>query len=394
MGLAQLLRPQTRAIRDPAWAAWGKGDDVSFGSLSEAGVPVSRESALQLLAVYGCQSLIADNISMMPRDVYRKTGGRKVEVDAPLWLAQQANPENTPRELVLQIILSLLGDGNAFLPVIRDQNKNVREVWCLDPGRVQVRRNLQTRDRIYEVDGIPYKGELVHLTWFLMPGALRALNPIQVARQAIGLGQAAQQYGGKFFSNGSRPAIVISHPGDPSDDDMKAMAGSFRRAHTGHNALMPAIVTGGASITPITITPEEAQFLETRQYSAAEIAAQLYKVDPVRLGIIRSGSTLTYQNEEQKGISLVRDTLLPWMQRVEECFTYLLPRPQYQKFNADVFLRADLKSRYDAYAVGIASEFLTPNEARELEDLDPLPGGDTVVTPPAPVQQQLPLGGA
>lgn len=391
MGLAQLLpRTQLRAVKDPAWNRWANGDDIGFGGTSDAGVRVTRESALQLMTVFGCQSLIADSIAMMPRDVYRKTGGQRQEVDAPFWLSQQANADNTPRELVLQIVLSLLGDGNAFLPVIRDRKAQVAEVWCLDPLRVNVIRD-QRGNRVYLVDGSEYRGELIHLTWFLLPGAIRALNPIQVAREAIGLGAAAQSFGGKFFANGSRPAIVINHPGDPSDEQLKVMAASFRRAHTGQNAMMPAVVTGGGSVTPITITPDEAQFLETRAYSAAEIAAQLYKVNPSRLGIVQQGSSLTYQNVEQRGIELVRDTLLPWMSRVEECFSYLLPRPQYMRFNADVFLRADLKARYDAYAVGIQNQFLVPNEARRLEDLDPIAGGDTVVAKAQ--QQQLSFGG-
>jgi phage portal protein BeeE len=196
MGLGQLLRPQHRAIRDPAWTAWGQGADVSFGATTDAGINVTQENSRQLLTVFGCQSLISDAVAMMPRDVYRKTGKVRVEIDGPFWLTDQANAETRPEEFVLQSVLSLLTDGNYFWVPVRDARAQVLEVWCLDPCRVVVRR--ESGGVRYYVDGRPFTGELVHGRWFLPPGEVRGINPIEVARQAIGLGLAR---------NGSAPGF-------------------------------------------------------------------------------------------------------------------------------------------------------------------------------------------
>lgn len=394
MGLAQLFgRTETRAIRDPAWNLWGQGADIGYGASSDAGMRVTQENSRQLLTVFGCQSLISDYVSMMPRDVYRKSGEQRVPVTGPFWLTDKTNVETTPDEFILQSVISLLSDGNYFWTPFRNDRAQVLEVWCLDPCRVDVRR--ENRQLRYYVDGVLYQGEMVHGRWFVPPGAVRGINPIEVARQAIGLGMAAQSFGAKFFANGSVPDVVITVPGDPTDEQMKALARSFQASHSGRNSHLPAVVTNGGGISTLTIAPEHAQFLETRSFSAAEIAAQLYRVDPTWLGINQSGSSLTYSNTEQRGIDLVRWTLMPWMKRIERGITALLPRPQYMKLNADEFMRADLKGRYDAYAVGITSKFLLPDEARATEDLPPLPdgAGAKFAEPPAPVvpvQQTLP----
>jgi HK97 family phage portal protein len=192
--------------------------------------------------------------------------------------------------------------------------------------------------------------------------------------------------------------VVIKAPGDPSDDQLRTIRDNWVRVH-GNGSHLPAVITGGADVSTLTIAPEHAQFLETRSFSAAEIAAGLYRVNPTWLGIQQSGSALTYTNIEQRGIDLVRWTLMPWMKRLERGISALLPRPQYMKFNADEFMRADLKGRYDAYQVGINSKFLLPDEVRALEDLPPLPDGQgakfaapPAVAPPPAAQQTLPFG--
>jgi len=130
---------------------------------------------------------------------------------------------------------------------------------------------------------------------------------------------------------------------------------------------------GGASWKPTGINHEQAQFLKTRQYSAAEIAGQMFLVDPSDLGIPVEGTSLTYANLQDRNTRRVQVTLLPWIIRLENALSSLLQQPRYVKFNVDGLLRGDQKTRYESYGVGIDKGFLLPDEAREKEDLPPLP---------------------
>jgi HK97 family phage portal protein len=145
---------------------------------------------------------------------------------------------------------------------------------------------------------------------------------------------------------------------------------AWQNSHAGAaRSHLPGVLTNGATWRSITITAEQAQFLETRRYTDAQIAGQLFRVDPTMLGIPVEGTSLTYNNVESRGIHLARHTLMPWIVRVERALGRMLPRPQFVRFNMDGLQRADLATRYGSYQTGIAAGFLTVDEVRELEDL-------------------------
>lgn len=357
---------ERRAIRDPQWSAWARGDDISMAA-SAAGVRVDEMSSMQLLAVYSCVRVISDAISSLPLDVFRKRAGHQEPIPNPMWV-DQPNVDTDRISFMVQTVVSLLLRGNAFWMVTRNQVGNVVEIWNLHPDWVSVRRvSGEMSTKQFWIMGRPFEGEIVHIPALMFPGSIEGVDPITAAREAIGLGLATQEYGSRFFSQGAMPSGVIQAPGIVTPDQARELAQQWRQQHAGvGKSNLPAVLTGGASYQPIAISPEQAQFLQTRQY----MDAQIYKL----FGLTHpftptTGPNLTYANVEQLGTDVTRFTLMPWMTRIENAITKLLPRPQYAKFNADAFLRADLRTRYDSYKVGIETGFLEVNEARAWENL-------------------------
>jgi HK97 family phage portal protein len=247
----------------------------------------------------------------------------------------------------------------------------------LDPQAVTVTRE-QGR-KVYRVNGQSLAGaEILHIPGLMMPGSDVGLSPVEQARQTCGVGLAALEYGAKFFDgDGNMPGVIeIPKPAQP--ETKTDLARQWRRKRSRSGKGLPGVLDDGATWKATGVTNEQAQFLATRQWTAAEIAGQMFLVDPSELGVPVDGSTLTYQNLAQRGARLIGTTCRPWMIRIEDAVTSLLPKPQYMKLNAGAWLRGDVKTQFETFAVGIQNEFMVPNEARAFMDWGPLPGGDVV----------------
>jgi HK97 family phage portal protein len=363
--LARLF--ESRAIRDPALAAWGRGDDLDFAPASSAGVRVDEHTSMQLLAVFSCVRVISDSIAMLPVDVYRGRGNQTESIPTPAWL-EQPNVDTDRVAFLVQTIVSLLLRGNAFWLVTRNDGGQIVELWPMHPDMVQV-ESVGMR-KAFRINGQRFDGEIMHIPAMLFPGAKVGVDPITAARDAIGLGLAAQTYGSKFFAQGATPSGVITSPGIVTPEQAKELAQSWRAAHGGVNrSNLPAVLTGGANYTPISITPDQAQFLETRKYNDEQIYRLFGLQHPFTP---MSGSSMTYANTEQLGSDVTKYSLMPWIVRIERAFTKLLPRPQFAKVNLDAFLRSALRDRYESYKIGIETGFLELNEVRAWENLDPI----------------------
>jgi HK97 family phage portal protein len=383
MGLRSLVgAPEVRAIKDAKWGKWAAGEDVLVGGNTAAGVQVSPESSLQSLAVHGCVNLITSTLSTLPRHTFTSDGDESVKVPAPRWL-ERPSPEADWMTFVSQFTTSLLLDGNAYVAVRRDAAFRTQELVAVHPSRVTVQRAAEGAPREYLIDGAVYRGELVHVpATIVRPNALKGLSPIDAAREAIGLEIAGREYGARFFGQGAHLSGVIEVPGEMTDEQAAVLARTFGAKHGGlRKAHLPGVITGGGEWKPITVTPEQAQFLESRRFSASEIASLVFLVDPAMLGIAQSGTSVTYANLESRGVHFVQFTMLPWISRLENLVTGLLPARQFLKLNVDGLMRADLKSRYEAHKIGIDAGFLTPNEARGLEDLPPMSGDAATSSP-------------
>jgi HK97 family phage portal protein len=371
----------------PLFASGETGDwftafrDLLEAHKTAAGVSVTQTTAMGLPAVYRCISLNADTIASTPIHTMRRVGGKRVSYPQPRWM-ESPNDWMDFSEFLGQMQASLEADGNAFALKATTSNGHLAGLFPLNPGAVQIER-LPGGGLAYDVaqeDGTAiriYANEMLHIRGFTPAGEVRGISPIAALKQTIGLGLAAQQFGAQFFSSGANLSGVIEIPGaDPGEDVAERMNKSFTRKHGGlSKSHAIGVLFGGAKWVPISVKPEEAQFLETRKSNAAEIACAF--------GV---PSWLVTDAEGAKGfVSGLYATMYMWLQigintrfvRIERALSPLLPdRAAYTKFNRNAFLAMDPTERAAFYEAGLRGKWLVPNEIREKEDMNALVGGD------------------
>lgn len=368
--LGRLLdRSESRAVQATAWGDWGDTGRTWSGN------DVTAKSSLQLLTVYGCNRFICDGISTLPVDTFRTTTPAIIEEPAPgvdfiSWATQ--------------FLTSLLLAGDFFGWRVY-QGSTLAGVLPLDPGAVDVyRENGRKRFRVNGADVDPFN--VMHVTGIMWPGSDRGLSPVEYARQGIGMGMAAQEYGARFFDQDSTPSGVIEVPGELEPTKAREMARSWQKKHAGKGKVgLPGVLQGGAVWKATAVNNEQAQFLETRQFTAAEIAAEMFLIDPPEMGIGVQGQSLTYTNQEQRNTRKVQVTFLPWIVRLERALTSMLPPGPPVKLNVNGLLRGDTKTRFETYKIGLDTGVLEPDEVRALEDLPPLPSKPA--SPPSLTEQ-------
>ena len=365
-----------------------------------SGMPVTQANSTQLLTVYGCTRLIADGIATLPIDVFRKKANGDVEqVETPYWLGQPTT-ELDSIEWRTQMLTSLLLAGNAYAIVTRNTKNEPLEIVPVDPEKVLVRRNSERTRRIYVVNGkeLSPSTELIHLRGMMRAGADLGMSPVEAARQSIGLGMAAVKFGAEFFDNEGNMPGVIEIPGPVQGDVMRRIARQWQDRRKGGGRGMPGVLPNGASWKMTGVTSEQAEFLSTRKFTAGEIAAQMFLVDPSDLGIPVEGSSLTYANLESRNIRRVQVTFLPWIVRLEAALSALTPRGQYVKLNVNGLLRGDTATRWSTYktaedintsaAARGDKPVLSTEEMRDFEDLGPSP--ETPEPPESPAPPPMP----
>jgi HK97 family phage portal protein len=359
--------PFTRRTEDRA--LWQVGDIPVPATY--AGVGVGADSAMRLSTWWGCINLLADCVSTLPLQVFR-AGEREPLATLPP-LLQQPGANEDLGDFLYMTVASLLSRGNTYGLV------SARAGSALMPAQVDLQpADLVTPpvwgqpERRYQIEGQWYEPEDVwHVRAYRMPGSLVGLSPVAYARQAVGLGLAVEKFGAQFFGEGAVPSMVMEVEQRLSPDQATDVYAVWDLRNQGHHR--PAIASGGAKVKPITIAPEEAQFLETSKANVATIC-RYFRVPPEMMGGETAGH-MAYSSPEMRSTDLLVFAVRPWLVRLERAISRLLPRNQTAKFNPDAIVRVTLKDRYEAHATGIAAGFLTVNEARELEDLGPLPEG-------------------
>ncbi len=330
------------------------------GNTTWAGINVSEVTATQLLAVYGCAAFITDEISTLPLDGMEST---------PAWVESPSDGLDRI-SWTGQIVWSLVMSGDAFCAIINNDRGQVLALDPIDPAVVEVRR--EAGRRAYYIHGIPAPFEVLHIPGRMKPGALRGMNPVEYARQSIGLGLASMEFGAKFFDGEGNMPGVIELPTHAQPETMRNLAEQWRRKRSRSGKGLPGVLENGATWKPTGVTNEQAQFLATRKYSASEIAGQMFLLDPSDLGIPVDGTSLTYANLGQRNTRRVQVTLLPWIRRIESALSPLVPGGSY-RFNLDARLRGDTRESYETLAVGIAAGFMTIDEARTILGMEPRP---------------------
>lgn len=366
----------------PGHGSWGQGMVWHGGT----GTMPSTDQAMRLSAVFACLRILSEAVATLPLDTFVREGGtRRPYRPRPEYLSFQP-PQASRIDYLSQVMLSLLTDGNAYVLTPRDRLGVPTDLVVLDPGLVKVTREKgRLRYRCMDVDLDPAT-DVMHIKGMQLPGALTGLSPIGYARETIGLGLAAQRFGSSFFDNGALPSAVIEVPEDRTLSD--AAAARFRDTwHANHggvgNAQKIGVLTGGAKLTQVSIQPNDAQFLETRQFQVPDVA-RIFGVPP-HLIADASNSTSWGSGLAEQNLAFGQFSLRPWTERIEDghgrlLTTHGLPNV-FVRLNLDALLRASLADRYAAYEIGTRAGIDTINECRALEDKPPVPWGNQPFTP-------------
>ena len=351
---------------------------------SKTGIAITEDSAMRLSAVFGAVRVISETIASLPWAVKQDVGDSTRNASAhPInKLIHHPNGMMTDfnfRE-VCQAHLCL--HGNAFIAIRRNEAGQPVKLIPVHPDRVEVK--VYKDEKFYNID----QGketfddtEMIHILGLSFDGVI-GKSVIEAARESIGLGLAADQFGGSFFGNGANVSAVLTHPGRLSDEAYKRLMASWQRRYSGlDNAHKTAILEEGMNLQKVSISPQESQFLETRKFGVEDIA-RFFRIPLAYLGSLENSSTRA--NIEEQGIQFQRNTILPWVKRWEAEFNRkLFPNQDdyFIRINMDGLLRGDISSRYSSYATARQWGWLSVNDIRKHESLDPIDGGDIYLQP-------------
>lgn len=374
------------------------------GSMSKAGVSVTPDSALNSATVYACVRILAETIASLPLVIYRRTkdGGKEPYPEHPLYdlLHNLPNDLQTSFEFreMLQGHLCLRGNAYAYKEI--DESGNVITIKPLNAARMTVRK--EQGKIIYDYTdemGTSYRfpADFIWHIRGLSSDGLVGLSPIALARDSIGLAIASEQYGAQFYGNSAVPGSILEHPGKLSPqgrDNLKKSVQEFASS----KRYQTMILEEGMAWKAIGMNHHDAQYLETRTFSVKEIS-RWFNIPLVMLG--EADKSATFASAEQFFLSFATHTIRPWCVRWEQSINRCLFTPKDRKkifaeFKLDALLRGDLSSRSAAYATGRQWGWLSVNDIRNLENLNPVDNGDIYLQPmnmveagtePEPIQE-------
>ena len=364
-----------------------------FGK-ADSGEKVDEKTAMQIATVYACVRLLADSVAQLPLFLYKdeEDGRSSKAVKHPLYkiLYRQPNPEMTSFSFREVMMTHLLLWGNAYAQIVRDGKNNIIGLYPLLPENVEVDRgengklfytyhaytdevpNMKNNDIVFR------REEILHVVGLGFNG-LVGFSPIAMMKNVLGATIAVEKYGRVFFKNGAQPMGVLEHLGvlknpEKIRQNWTEVYGGASKAHS------VAVLEEGMSYKPISLPPEDSQFLSTREFDVEEIC-RIIRVPP---HMVQSLKRSTFSNIEHQSVDFVVHTLDPWLLRIEQAIIkdLLLENEKdvyYPKFNVDGLLRGAVNERMRAYSIGVTNGFLSPNEVRRKENLPPIPaeeGGD------------------
>ena len=361
---------------------------LGVGYQSSAGVSVTPKEAARFAPVYSCIKVLAESVGMLPLNLFeQKDKVREKARSHSLFNVINLAPNSymTSQEWRETMVAHLCLRGNHYSWINR-VNGQVRELLPLNPDAVTpaINSDWSVDYKVTFPDGSQRtlgEDQIFHVRLMSMDG-LTGLSPIAQARNSIGLGMAAERFGSRLFKNGTRPSGLLSTDAKLSAEQMELMSSSWRRANSGDDELRTAILGGGLKWTAISISPEDAQFLETRKYQRSETAG-IFRV-PAHM--INDMEKATFSNIEHQDIAFVVHTLTPWVRRIEQRIAVSLLTAQerekfFAKFNVNALLRGDMKSRADYMWKRFQMGSLSPNDIRDFEDENPIDNGDTYWVP-------------
>ncbi len=373
--------------RDKPRNQLGGGVSFPWGGTA-SGKVVNERTAMTVTAVYACVRILSEAIAGLPLHVYKykSNGGKERMMSHPLFRLLHDAPNSEMTSFIFRetLMAHLLLWGNAYAQIIRDGRGQVLALYPLLPSRMHVDRDKNTGQIVYTYDkenGLPVplsREEVLHI-----PGLgfdeLVGYSPIAMAKQAIGLSLATEEYGAAFFSNGANPGGVLEHPGVVKNPEQlrESWYGQFGGSAKAHRI---AVLEEGLKFHAIGIPPEAAQFLQTRKFQINEIA-RIFRIPPHLIGDLEKA---TFSNIEHQSLEFVKYSIGPWVVRWEQALmqALLLPMEQQElfiRFNLDGLLRGDYQSRMQGYATARQNGWMSANDIRSLEDQNLIPaeeGGD------------------
>jgi HK97 family phage portal protein len=356
-----------------------------MNKLASGDISVTQETALNLVPVWSCVRLLSQSIACLPMAVYRKdtSGNRMVATDHPVQRLFRTFPSPfynlfTFREVLMAHLLLW---GNAYAMIRREGARPVY-LEIVHPKDVEVK--VYNDRLLYKVKGERKEvlsSDIVHIVGLSFDG-IKGQSPISAARDAIFIGLAAQGYGGKFFENGASVSGVLTSPG-LTDEQFKRLQEQWNSKYSGmKNAGKTPILEGGTDYKTIGMPPEDAQFLQTREFSRSEIAG-FFGVPPHLIGDL---SRATFSNIEHQAIDFVTHSVNPWVQRIEtelnrKLFLQSEQEEYYVKMNLNGLMRGDSQSRAAYYNQLFQIGIFSQNDIRRLEDMNAIEGGDRYFVP-------------
>ena len=344
----------------------------------------AAESSLQKVAIWAAVNLIASLTATLPVDVYEGTGAAQREVPPPKVLLDPAGDGYGRIDWTYQYMLSMLLRGNSNGQVAaRDRLGNPTQIVLYHPDQVQGWRDEKTGLPQWRVAGqtVDDASDMWHQRVYSVPGRLMGLSPVAFHAQTIGLGISALRFGSQWFADGAHPTGLLVNENALDAKQARTAKDRFMAALRGTRE--PVVLGQGWKYQQIQVAPEESQFLETQKYTSADCARIYGPGLPEILGYDTGGS-MTYANVEQRSLDLLTYTLDPWLVRVENMWTELLPGEQYARINRGALARTDLLTRYRAHALALQNRWKVVNEVREIEDMRPVAWGDTPTEAAAP----------
>jgi HK97 family phage portal protein len=382
--LGKLLGGQPMEERNLSYQqVWGSGIDVS-GFATWSGTVVNQKNALEIGAAYACVRLLSDTISTLPVDTFiRRDGNRLPYRPRPAWVYEPEGPGSSRIEYYKQIVVSMLLSHGAVVQILRNGNGEIVALQPLDPTRVDIRRNRETRLREFVIDGgqaiLPGE-DVLYIPEMRRPGSLKGVSRVDELKQTLGLAKALDEFASRYFSNGANTSGIIEFPGNLTQEQAKDLVDAFEAGHKGlKKAHRPGVLSGGATFTKTGSDGEQAQMLQSRQFAVEEVA-RVFRVPPSMIGLNTPGA-MSYASVEHNAIQFTRYSLTPLIAAIEEAHNRLLPGDVFLRVNMDGLLRGDSATQAQVFSTALQAGYMSVNEARGLMDLRPVDGGDNPRVP-------------
>jgi HK97 family phage portal protein len=337
-----------------------------------SGEIVTETTAFASSAVLAATTLLADSLASMPLEVGTVSGNRMERIKTP-YVLLHPNDEQTQFDFIHQLVMSMATYGVAYIYAPPAPDGYPLEMRILSPKLVRTEIDAATDSQVWYLGKHKFERDVIRqVDWLRMAGSLVGISPIEAMRNTIGISIAMDRFLAQFYGEGAIPSSVLESDKPVTPEQARNLRDTWEDSHWKRRR--PAVLSNGLRWRPIVTSAADSQMLEHREAVIRDIA-RAYRI-PQHLINGSGGDSQTYQNVESAGINFVRHTLLPWMRRIEDAISSFIPLEHEVHFNADEFLRADLRTRVMAQQSMIQSGTLTPNEARAMEGREPYTGGD------------------